>query len=104
MLTSTIPEQKTIQMIKKQKQTNYERNGGSRKNNSAKLSLKDVLIVLILTVPKANQGDILNKLRNSRFLAIDESSTFDILHRKGMPSLLKTSFISGLDYRRLLSI
>jgi hypothetical protein len=69
MPTSTILEQKASQMIKKQKQTNCERNGVLRKNNFAKLSPKDVLTALILTVPKAKQINSSKNFLKNRFLS-----------------------------------
>jgi len=55
-------------MIKKQRLTNLERNGVSRKNSSAKVSQRNVLIVLTPTVPKANQEKSVNTSQLRLFL------------------------------------
>ena len=51
----TLATQKTNGKNKRNKLTNYERNGVLRRNNSVQLTLKDATTALILTAPKAKQ-------------------------------------------------
>ena len=57
MLTLAIQKRKANGKNKRNKLTNYERNGVLRRNNSAQLILKDATTALILIAPKAKQGN-----------------------------------------------
>jgi hypothetical protein len=54
----TLATQKINGKKKRNKLTNYERNGVLRRNNSARLTLKDATTALILTALKAKRVNL----------------------------------------------